>query len=93
MTSLQECDLESKSIHIIKGHGLCRLAIEIVNFLEEDYSIWEQEIKMYNIEQVTPTNVTMSWYIDVQQYLEHDTLPSHLFAKQKREIHLKALSY
>jgi len=48
---------------------------------------------MYNIEQVPPINTTMSWYVDIQKKLEHNTLPLYLSIKHKREICLKALSY
>lgn len=43
MTGLQEYDLEIKLVHTIKGHGLCRLAIEAINKKEEEecLSRWE----------------------------------------------------
>jgi len=44
MTSLQEYDLEFKLFHMIKYHGLCQLAIEVVNTLEGDSYGWEHKI-------------------------------------------------
>jgi len=82
MIGLYEYDLEFKLIDLIKGHGLCRLAMEIVDVKEEDPSRWEQEIKMYNVEKPSPTTITNSWYADVCQYLEHDIMPSHLSTPQ-----------
>ena len=60
---------------------------------EEDPSGWEHEIKMYSVKRASPTIITTSWYIDMRQYLEHDTIPSHLSARKKRALKLKELSY
>lgn len=46
MTRLQEYDIGIKPVHTIKGHGICRLAEELVG--------WEQEIDMYNVEWAPP---------------------------------------
>jgi len=46
---------------MIQGHGLCRLEEEAVDEKEEDPSGWEQKIKMYNIEQTSPTIIAKSW--------------------------------
>jgi len=34
MTGLQEYDIEIKTIHVTKGHGLYKLAAEVVHTLE-----------------------------------------------------------
>jgi len=34
MISLQEYDLEINLVHMVKGHGLCRLVVEVVHALE-----------------------------------------------------------
>ena len=91
MTSLQE--YEFKPVHTIKDHGIYQFAAKVVNSPEEDSSRWEEEIDMYNIDQATPTTAATSRYIDVQRYLEKDTLPSNLSAKYKRVFRLKYLSY
>lgn len=36
MIGLQEYDLEIKKVHTIKGHVLCRLAIEAIHTQEEE---------------------------------------------------------
>lgn len=48
---------------------------------------------MHNVEQASPTTSTNSWYMDVRKYLDHDIMPSHFSACQKRALKLKALSY
>lgn len=48
---------------------------------------------MYDVRRATPTEDSTSWYADVPQYLEHNTVPSHFYIKQKRSLHLKALAY
>eukprot|EP00253_Pinus_taeda_P028901 PITA_28901 len=92
---LQEYDLKIKPVHTIKGYGLYRLAAEVVHASEskEELVGWEQEIEMHDIRQATPTEDRTSWYEDVRQYLEHDTIPSHLSIRQKRAFRLKALAY
>jgi len=51
MRGFQEYDLEIKLVHMIKGHGLCRLATEAMHAPknEEELTGWEQEIEMYDI--------------------------------------------
>lgn len=95
MTSLQEYDLEIKPMHTIKGHGLCRLVAKVVHALEneEELADWEQQIEMCDIKRSTPTKEETSWYEDVHQNLEHNTIPSHFSIRQKRALRLKALAY
>jgi len=95
MTSLLEYDLEIKPVHMIKGHGLCRLVVELVHASEnkEYLTGWEHEIEMYDIRQATPTEDETSWHTDARQYLEHNTIPSHFSIRQKRPLRLKALAY
>lgn len=81
MTCLQEYDIEFKRVHTVKGHGLCRLAAEVMDSPEEYTSGWEEEIKIYNVQQVPPTNATTSCYSDTQQYLEHVSFPLYLSKK------------
>jgi len=79
MTELQENDLDIKPVHTINGHGLWKLVGEEFNEKEEEevFIGWEQDIDMYNIEKPSPTSDIKSWYADVHQYLEHNTMPSH----------------
>lgn len=67
MKWLQEYDIEFKPIHTIKGYGIFQFIIELIDSPKEDHSGWEQEIEMYNIEQVPPTSTTMPWYLYIQQ--------------------------
>lgn len=48
---------------------------------------------MYNIEHVPLSMSIAPWYFYLWKFIEHDTFPMHLSNKQKREIHLKSLSY
>lgn len=42
MTVLEEYDFELNPVHMIKGHGLCHLAVEVVDAKEEEYpSGWQ----------------------------------------------------
>jgi len=50
-------------------------------------------MEMYDTRQETPTEYGTSWYIDVCQYLEHETIHSHISIRYKRELCLKALAY
>lgn len=81
MTRLQEYYLDIKLVHTIKGHGLCKLETKAVKTKEEEEELigWEKEIKMYNVEQASPTLDINSWYTDVCQYLDHGTMRYHLY--------------
>ena len=48
---------------------------------------------MYNVERAPPTTIEKSLYENVDQYVEHDTMPSHFSMQHKRALQLKALSY
>lgn len=45
------------------------------------------------IRRATPTEDGTSWYANVHQYLEHDTIASHCSIRQKRALCLKAIAY
>lgn len=95
MTGLQEYGIYIKPIHIVNGCSLCRLTIEAMHRLEEEEEliVWEQEIEMYDVVRAPPTINENSCYVDVHQYLEQCTIPSHLSITQKRELCLKDLAY
>lgn len=95
MIGLQEYDLEIKPVHMVKGHGLSRLAAKALHALEgeEELSDWEQEVEMYDIGRETPTKHRTSWYADVHKFLKHDIIPSHFSIRQERALHLKYLAY
>ena len=48
MMGLREYDLEVKPVHMIKGHGLCRLVAEVVHAKDSEGELagWEKEIEM-----------------------------------------------
>lgn len=64
MACLQEHGLEFKLIHTIKGCGICWLEAKAMDSLEDPFGR-EQEIEMYNIEQVPSTSTTTSWYTNI----------------------------
>lgn len=80
---------------MIKVHGLCKLASKAVHALESEEELVgsEQEVEIYDIRKETPIEDGNSWYENVRQCLEHDTIPSQFSIKQKRELRLKALAY
>ena len=46
LTSLQEYDLEIKPTKLVKGQGLCKLAVEALDPQEEEEEEWENEFDM-----------------------------------------------
>lgn len=56
-TSLKEYDFDINPVHTVKGHGLYRLAAEVVHAHEEKEELtnWEQEIVMYDVQREPPT--------------------------------------
>lgn len=78
MTWLQECDIDIKLVHIVKGHSLCRIVLEVLHAQEEEEQLvgWEKEFDMYNVEWAPTTLYDNSWYEEVHKYLEHGTMPS-----------------
>lgn len=95
MTGLQENDLEINPINMIKENGICGLVAKAVHALKskEELIGWEREIGMCEIRKATPTEDGIVWYIDVPQYLENGTVPTHFSIRQKRALCLKALAY
>ena len=45
LTSLQECDLQIKPTKLVKGQGLCKLAVKALD-LQEDGEGWKNEADM-----------------------------------------------
>lgn len=80
MTYLQEYDLEFKPSHIVKGQGLCRMAVEEVDSRGSEEENWEYEINMYQTDRTAPQD-TSSWYVDLLQYLKHSTMCPALTTK------------
>lgn len=64
---------------MVKGHGLYRLMTEAVHTQEEEEYVdgLEEKIEMYDVVRSTPVEDGNSWYTNVCQYLEDDTVTSH----------------
>lgn len=48
---------------------------------------------MYNVEWTPSTSHITYWHVEVHQYLENGTMPSHFSMQQKRALWLRFLSY
>ena len=64
MTMLQEYELEIRPAKIVRGQGLCQMAVEVV--VDEG---WENETMMYEPESVQVSDISEYWYFDLKHYL------------------------
>ena len=89
VTALQEYDLEFKPATIIKGKGLFKLMAESQD--EDDDRKNEAELHMIDM---CPIFIAPeSWYRELVHYLQQGYLAEHWNSKQRRELHLKSVSY
>ena len=77
MTSLKEYDLEIKPSKLVKGQGLCKLAVEELD-LQNDEEGWENEADFFEREVPYVLASTNSWYNDLKYCLIHGRSPSYL---------------
>jgi hypothetical protein len=82
ITTLQEYDLEIKPAKIVKGQGLCKLAVESTHEkaeedeLYQDQNLFEREICYIPV-------TSDQWYYEMKYYLTHGTTPHYLDPKKK----------
>ena len=53
MAFIQEFDLDIKPDKIVKGQGLCKLAVEAQYLINAEDSRWENELSLWYIESFT----------------------------------------
>jgi len=79
---------------LVKGQGLCKLAVEShENQAEDDEDWWENEAKLLEKEIWYIPLPTNSWYYELKHYLIHGTTPNPLDAWKNRSLRLNASKY
>ena len=72
---------------MVKGQGLCKLAVEELDLQEEEEEEeeegWENEVEMLEREVLYIPTSANSWYSDLKYYLTHGSSPSHLDAQKR----------
>ena len=68
---------------MVKGHGLCKLAAEALDWQEEEEEGWENEADMLEREVLYIPASTNSWYNDLKYYLTHGSSPNHMDSLKK----------
>ena len=86
ISCIQEYDLETKPIKIVKGQGLAQLLTErgsshAINLVDE---------REYHILHIDENH---EWYRDIIYFLRNLSCPDHLVDHQRRDLRLKAEKY
>jgi len=63
---------------MIRGQGLCKLAIKSNNQALDDISGWENELTCITHELLVNPNPGESWYVDLINFINNGACPSHL---------------
>jgi len=92
MAVVQEFDLDIKPSKLVKGQGLCKLAIEAQDRAIE-YSGWENEIALWCGEVAYIFPGQGSRYKDLTYILHHGTCPENLNPRERRALRLKSAQY
>jgi hypothetical protein len=92
MAVVQEFDLDIKPTKLVKGQGLCKLAVESQDQVNED-SGWENEIALWcgEVSYITPGKE--SWYKYLSYLLHHGTCLENLNPRERRALRLKSAQY
>ena len=75
---------------MVKGRGLCKLAMEAQDMKMEQEKRWENEVDMLKREVLYMPTSTNSLYNDMKYYLTHGSSPNHLDAHKKQALRLKS---
>lgn len=79
--ALQEYVLEIKPAKLVKGQGLCKLAVESHENQAEDHEDWlKNEVELLKKEIFYIPFPTNSWYYEMKYYLIHGTALNYLDA-------------
>jgi hypothetical protein len=89
---VQEFDLDIKPSKLVKGQGLCKLAAEAQDKVNED-SGWENEMTLWCGEASYISLGLESWYGNLTYLLHHGTCPENLNPRERRALRLKSAQY
>jgi hypothetical protein len=90
MGFVQEFDLDIKLAKLVKGQGLCKLAIEAQDQLNEG-SEWNNELALWCSEALYVPPGQESWYGKIIYLLHHGNCPKNLNPKERRALRIKLL--
>jgi hypothetical protein len=92
MAVVQEFDLDIKPAKLVKGQGLCKLAVEAQDQANEDPG-WENEMTLWCNEVAYISPRQDSWYKDLAYLLHHRACPENLNPRERRALRLKSAQY
>lgn len=92
MAVVQEFDLDIKLAKLVKGQGLCKLAAEAQDQVNED-SGWENELALWCSEALYVPPGQESWHGKLTYLLHHGTCPKNLNPKERMALILKSTQY
>ena len=85
--------MEIKLAKLVKGQGLCKIAVEEQDPQMEQEEGWDNEFDMLQNEVLYILASTNSWYNGLKYYLTHGSSLNHLNARKKRDLRLKTSQY
>ena len=68
---------------MVKGQGLCKVAVEALDPQKEEEEGWECEVDMLQREVLYIPASIDSWYNDIKYYFTHGSSASHFDAQNK----------
>jgi hypothetical protein len=92
MEVVQEFDLYIKPVKLVNGQGLCKLAAEAQDQVNEDPG-WENELALWCSEALYVSLGKESWYGKLTYLLHDGTFPENLNPKERRALRLKSTQY
>jgi hypothetical protein len=92
MEVVQEFDLDIKPAKLVKGQGLCKLAVEAQDQENEDPR-WENELALWYSEASYVYLGKNFWYGKLSYLLHHGTFTKNLNPKERRDLRLKSTQY
>ena len=92
MAVVQEFDLDIKPAKLVKGQGLCKLAVESQDQINEDPG-WENELELWCGEASYISPRLESWYKNLTYLLHHGACPENLNPRERRSLRLKSAQY
>jgi hypothetical protein len=84
--------LDIKPAKLVKGQGLCKLATEAQDQINE-YPGWENELEFWCSEDLYTPLGPESWYGKFIYLLHHGTCPENLSPRERRSLRLKSAKY
>jgi hypothetical protein len=92
MVVVQEFDMDIKPAKLFKGQGLCKLAVEAQDQVNEDPR-WDNEVALWCGEASYISPGEESWYEKLTYLLHHGTFPEYLNPRERRALRLKSMQY